>query len=74
MAALLSSLNAIGFGSLNAFCLMVFSLLYIPCVATLVMIYRESQSLKWTLLEGFFQLAVAYIVTFLVYQIGLLII
>ena len=72
MNSFLSALNAIGFESINALCLMVFSLLYIPCVATLATIYRESKSLKWTLLEGLFQLVVAYLVTLLIYQAYLL--
>lgn len=66
-----SALQGIGFGSLNAFCLMVFCLLYIPCAATLATIHKESKSWGWTAFTAFFQLAVAWVVTFLVYQIGI---
>lgn len=59
-----------GFGPLNAFCLMVFSLLYIPCTASLATIRRESGSGKWTAFSAFFQLAVAWIVTFIIWQTG----
>ena len=67
-----SILSAAGFGQLNAFCLMVFSLLYIPCAATLAVIRRESHSTKWMLTTAAFQLVTAWVVTFLVYRIGLL--
>lgn len=70
MEAFASMLQGIGFGPLNAFCLMVFCLLYIPCAATLATIHRESGSLKWTGLVALFQLATAWIVTFAIYQIG----
>ena len=49
---------------------MTFSLLYIPCVATLATIRRESGSWKWTGMAALFQLVLAWGVTFLVYQIG----
>ena len=72
MAAFSLVLQKIGFGPLNAFCLMVFCLLYVPCAATLATIQKESGSWGFTALVTIFQLAVAWIVTFLVYQIGLM--
>jgi len=74
MAEFASVLGGIGFGPLNAFCLMVFCLLYVPCAATLATIQRESKSWGWTGFVAVFQIAVAWIVTFLVYRIGLFII
>ena len=68
-----AALGSIGFGSLNALCLMVFCLLYIPCTATLATIRRES-STRYMLVTAAFQLAVAWVVTLLVYQIGRLVI
>ncbi|PWM52318.1 MAG: ferrous iron transport protein B, partial [Bacillota bacterium] len=65
-------LSSIGFGQLNAFCLMVFCLLYIPCAATLATIHKESKSWKWTGFVALFQLAVAWLITFVIYQIGCL--
>lgn len=64
----------IGFGSLNAFCLMVFCLLYIPCAATLATLHKESGSWGWTAAVAAFQLGVAWLVTFGVYHIGLLVV
>lgn len=74
MESFSSALQGIGFGSLNAFCLMVFCLLYIPCAAALATIRKESNSWGWMGFTAFFQLAVAWIVTFIVYRIGLLIV
>ena len=68
-----AALGSIGFGSLNALCLMVFCLLYIPCTATLATIRRES-STRYMFVTAAFQLAVAWVVTLLVYQIGRLVI
>lgn len=72
MSAFASALGSIGFGALNAFCLMVFCLLYIPCAATLATIRKESGSWGWMGFTAFFQLAVAWVVTFCVYQVGML--
>lgn len=74
MQAFSSALSGIGFGTLNAFCLMVFCLLYIPCAAALATIRKESNSWAWMGFTAVFQLAVAWIVTFIVYRIGLFII
>ena len=71
MAGILASL---GFGQLNALCLMVFCLLYIPCAATLATIRKEAGSTRWMFIAAGFQLAVAWAVTFIVYRIGLLIV
>ena len=65
-------LQDIGFGPLNAFCLMVFCLLYIPCAAALATVHKESESWAWTGFVTAFQLIVAWVVTFVVYQIGML--
>ena len=72
MNTLVGILGGMGFTQLNALCLMIFCLLYIPCAATLAVIRRESGSTKWMLFSAFFQLAVAWVITFAVYQIGML--
>ena len=69
-----AALAAMGFGPLNAVCLMVFCLLYIPCVATLATIRKESKSWAWTGFTALFQLVVAYVITLIVYQICALIV
>ncbi|WP_411335751.1 ferrous iron transport protein B [Ruminococcus gauvreauii] len=70
MATLAGILGTAGFGMLNAYCMMTFSLLYIPCIATLATIKKESGSWKMMFLTAGFQLCVAWVVTFLIYQVG----
>ncbi len=70
MASLVEMLGQYGFGALNAYSLMVFCLLYIPCAATIGVIQREMRSIKWTLFTILFQLLIAMLVATLVYQIG----
>lgn len=56
-----------------AFCYMLFSLIYFPCIAVLVAIKHESASWKWAVFTAVYTTALAWIVTFSVYQIGNLI-
>lgn len=72
MNTMVATLGALGFGAANAYALMVFCLLYIPCTATIATINREVASKKLTALIIFFQFAVAWVMSFLVYHIGLL--
>ncbi len=72
MNTLIGILNSTGFGALNAYCLMVFCLLYVPCVATLATIKKESESFKWTTFSAVFQVTVAWSITFIVYHIGIM--
>ncbi len=69
-AALSGMLQQIGFGKLNAFCMMLFCLLYIPCAATLATVKKETGSTLAMVKTACFQLATAWIVTFAVYQIA----
>jgi ferrous iron transport protein B len=55
---------------LTGFCIMLFCLIYAPCVATVVMTRHESGSWRWALFQFFSLTAIAYVLTFLVYQIG----
>ncbi len=61
-----------GFTPLSAFTMLVFILLYVPCVAAVSTLAREMNSTKWTVFSIFWQLFVAYLVAFLVHTIGLL--
>lgn len=69
-ASLSRSLAGIGFYALNAYSLMVFCLLYVPCVATIGVIQREMQSTRWTVFTILFQLGTAMLISTLIYQIG----
>ncbi|MCG2659971.1 MAG: hypothetical protein L6437_06985 [Kiritimatiellae bacterium] len=55
---------------LAAYALMVFVLLYIPCVATIAVIKRETNSWIWPAFAAFYTTAAAWIVAFMVYQGG----
>jgi ferrous iron transport protein B len=54
----------------NALSFMVFSLLYIPCVATAAVIRRESGSWKWSLISIITTLVVAWLFAFVTFRIG----
>ena len=57
---------------LQGFCMMLFCLLSIPCLATLAIIRKELNSWKWMFFEAAGLFALAYGTTFVVYQLGLL--
>ena len=48
-ANIVHMLSGMGFTSLNAYCLLVFCLLYTPCLATVMTIRKETGSTRWTL-------------------------
>lgn len=52
---------------------MLFVLIYFPCVATLAAIKQESGSWKWAFFAAFYTTALAWIVAFIVKQLGALI-
>lgn len=64
-------IGAAGFTSLSAFSFMLFVLLYFPCVATIATLHREAGR-KWAWFTVFNSLALAWIMAFLVNQIGIL--
>lgn len=72
MAAIVQNIHNLNpdFGPLNAYCLMLFCLLYVPCVATVATVKKESGSWKFTLKMITFQLILAWVVSALVFQIG----
>ena len=55
---------------LVAFCYMLFVLIYFPCIAALAAIKQESGSWKWALFAACYTTALAWLVSFTVYQIG----
>lgn len=73
MAAFSNILAGYGFGPANAYALMVFCLLYTPCVATIATIRKESKSVWFTIRVVLMQLVVAWLMAVLVYQVGSLI-
>ena len=60
----------IGFGgSLAAFAYLLFILLYMPCVATIGVVYKEIGTF-WAIFSTVWSVAVAYAVSVCVYQFG----
>ena len=58
------------YNPLVAYSLMVFVLLYIPCVAVIAVIRRETNSWRWPAFAAFYTTAIAWLVSFIVYQGG----
>lgn len=58
------------FTSVAAYSFLVFNLLCAPCFAAMGAIHREMASLKWTGLAIGYQCGLAYVVSFIFYQIG----
>ena len=58
--------------TLTAFCFLLFVLLYFPCVATIAAIKGETGSWKWALFAACYTTALAWIVSAVVYQVGML--
>ncbi|MED1945883.1 MULTISPECIES: nucleoside recognition domain-containing protein [Brevibacillus] len=59
-----------GWTWLTALNMMLFSLLHYPCGTTLFNIYKETKSVKWTVLSALIPLAIAVGVTFLTAQVA----
>ncbi len=72
MNAMVATLGSLGFGAANAYSLMVFCLLYVPCTATIATIHRELGSLKATFGILTFQILTAWGMSVIIYHIGLL--
>ena len=73
MASLATALSATGFTAINAYSMMLFCLLYVPCIATVATIKRETNSLKYTWLSIGLHIATAWLVSTLFYQVASLI-
>ena len=58
------------YSPLTGFCVMVFCLISLPCVATLAMTKQETNSWGWALFQFAGLTILAYIITFGVYQFG----
>ena len=57
----------------TALSFLVFAMLYMPCIATIFTIKRESGSWKWALFSMGYSIAVAWIVAFAVFRLALMI-
>ena len=59
-----------GFTPLAAFSMLVFILLYVPCVAAVSTLFKEMNSRRWAWFSIAWQVGCAYLASMLVYQIG----
>ena len=62
------------FTQLSALSFMVMSLLYIPCIASIGVIYRETNSLKWTIFSVVYSILVGWVSAVIIYQIAIIIV
>jgi len=60
------------FTPLAGFSFLLFVLFYLPCVAVIVTVGRESGSWKWAGFVLFYTTAIAWVASFVVYQVGTL--
>jgi len=58
------------YSPLQAFCIMLFLLISMPCIATFAIVKRETNSWKWPFVQAFGLTGLAYILTLIVYQVG----
>lgn len=61
-----------GYSRATALSLMVFVLLYLPCIAATTIFHKEAGAWKWTRLFIVYTMSVAWIMSFIVYRIGLI--
>lgn len=55
---------------LVAYSLMIFTLIYSPCLAALAVVRRETNSWKWTAFSFVYSTSLAWVVSFAIYQVG----
>ncbi|MDY6954629.1 MAG: ferrous iron transport protein B, partial [Thermodesulfobacteriota bacterium] len=68
--ALKGALKESGMTALSAYAMMAFVLIYVPCLATVAVIRRETNSWKWTFFSIGYSTALAWVVAFVIYQGG----
>ncbi len=69
MTTMSATLGTLGFGPANAYALMVFCLLYVPCTATIATIHRELNSWKSTISILLYQLVTAWTCSCIAYHV-----
>ena len=70
--ALNNALSTSGMTPLTALSMMIFVLLYLPCLATITTIRRETGSAKWMWFSIGYSTGIAWLAAFFVYQGGVL--
>ena len=57
------------FTTATAFSLMIFYAFAMQCMSTMAVVYRETKSIKWPIIQFSYMLVLAYISSFIVYQL-----
>lgn len=60
------------FSPLSAYAFMVYVLLYMPCVVVLIAMRQEFDTWKWSAIAFVYQMTLAWVVAFVIYQGGLI--
>ncbi|USB33097.1 ferrous iron transport protein B [Paenibacillus sp. YPG26] len=68
--AALQGLLAGHFTALQAYSFMAFILLYVPCLATVGVIRKETMSARWTWFSVLYALVIAYMVSYIITLVG----
>ncbi|MBA2848756.1 ferrous iron transport protein B [Thermosulfuriphilus ammonigenes] len=71
-STLSQALKNSGITPLTAFAFMAFVLIYVPCIVSVVTIWRETGSIGWTLFAIGYLVSLAWIVAFVIRQVGLI--
>lgn len=66
----LSKMQTLFGGKNNAFAYLLFILIYMPCIATVAAIYRET-NIKWMMFSVFYLTSLAWLVSTLYYQVSI---
>ena len=61
-----------GWTILTAICMIIFIIFHYPCSTTLITIYKETKSIKWTLISFLLPLTIGILLCMLVNFIGLI--
>ena len=62
------------FSPLTAYAFLLFVLIYFPCIATIAAIKHESGSWRWAIFAACYTTLLAWVVSAVVYQVGLLVV
>jgi ferrous iron transport protein B len=62
--------NSSGLTPFSAYAFLVFVLVYTPCLASLSAIRQETRSFKWTFFSVLYELALAWVLAFVIVKIG----
>jgi len=65
--------NDPNFNRATALALMIFVLLYVPCLAATAVFHKEAGELKWTMIYIGYSMSIAWLMSFLVYRLSLLV-